>query len=612
MVDGKIEVVGELVRMTLNRDSWTRNFRRYWAFESVRNRYLILRYGLSQIVNTLLDLAILAFIMPLVSLMSSGGDAQIFSKSWLSSFTGDGSTRDSIIKIFLLILVGYTLKSIVQILTKYRAKVIRLKLSIEMSDRLFRSYLDEEYEWHTRMPSPLLVRNVNEAFLVIDHQVTPLIVVASESILVASIVILFFFVQPVATLCAGILVAAASFAIFRILSAKVQQLGVERLEQDSLRVTLLTQSFTGIRDVKLLSLENRLITEVSSRNTRALGAANTSVLVGEVTPILLELTVMASISILVVVGVVLGLETSKLLPLLAFFSVGAIRMIPSFARISSAFQLLRYSATRVSTILDSLENSAQSQTKTSLIEDWNGTGEEQQAITLRDISFKYRAANSGALSNVTFSLPQGSILGITGVSGSGKTTLLDIAMGLLHPDTGSIEIMGTPLGARQRDDFAYVSQDVFLFSGSLKENILMGTSAEKVSAERMQEILDFADATDFVESMENGLETLLGERGVNLSGGQRQRIGLARAIAQDPKLLVLDEATSSLDEFSQTKILSNLRSLGISIIMISHSVTSLENCDRLLLLERGRIIADGSPSEVLLRYQEIHQQEPLD
>ena len=596
----------------MSKESWLQNCRRYWKLESLQNRRRILLYGLGQSFSTLLDLAILAFVMPLITLMSSGGKDDALSNSWLSSITGDGSASDSIIKIFLLMLVGYIFKSLAQSITKYRAKIIRTRLSIEISDKLFRSYLNENYEWHTKSASPLLVRNVNEAFLVVDHQITPLIITISESILVIAIVSLFMFVQPLATLCAGLLVALVSLMMFRILSTRIQHLGTERLEQDGLRVSLLTQAFAGIREVKLLSLESRLIRDVSLRNRRALGAANNSVLIGELTPIMLELTVMASICILVIVGVILGIETSNMLTLLAFFSVGAIRMIPSFARISSAFQLLRFSTKRVSTILESLERSSRIGDFPTRSLDRENLLDVENALTCRDVFFRYQGADENTLSNISFSLPTGTMLGLTGTSGSGKTTLMDIAMGLLHPDSGVIEILGSSSENIKWGDIAYVSQDVFLFSGSLQENILMGTSSESLAPNRMREVLELADLTNFVASLENGLSTVLSEKGATFSGGQRQRIGLARAIAQNPKLLVLDEATSSLDDFSEKRILSNLRNLGTSIIMISHSLTSLEHCNRLLLLEKGCIIADGTPSEVLKKYHEIHLPEAFD
>lgn len=590
--------------------TWRRNLRHYWHIESRKNHLLIVLYAISQMVTTILDLAVLAFVMPLLSLMTSGVESKEFSDSWLALIVGRSDSSATIVKIFLLLTLFYVVKSLLQGLAKIGAKAIRSKLSVEISDRLFHSYLKEDYEWHTRSQSPVLVRNVSEAYLVIDQQITPLIVAISESVLILSIFTFLILIQPVATLSAGIFVAAVSMVFFKLISRKVHHLGATRLEQDGSRASLLSQSFSGIREVKLLNLEEKLIHEISAKNKGAIEAANGSVLIGELTPLVLESTIMSGVSILVVLGALGGVENSVLLSFLAVFSIGCIRVIPSAARVSSSFQLLKYGTDRVSTILNSLALSESIDTTTvsqsKSIDTNQISADSSPILELADVSFEYQSASSASLSNIKFSLNRGTILGLTGISGSGKTTLMDITMGLLHPTEGSVAIFGSSQNKSLICDIAYVSQEVFLFNGSIRENICMGSPNKDFSEDAMNQILKMADLDGFIKSLPSGLESTLDEGAANLSGGQRQRIGIARALAQFPKLLVLDEATSSLDDFAQKRILSNLRSLEISIIMISHDIESLRSCDRLLLLDKGCLVADGSPIEVLAKYRELH------
>ena len=311
----------------------------------------------------------------------------------------------------------------------------------------------------------------------IDHQNTPLIVAISESVLILFRFTFLILIQPVATLSAGIFVAAVLIVFFKLISRNVHGLGAKRLEQDGSRASLLSQSLPGIREVKRLNLEEKLTHETYPKNRGTNEAANGSVLFGELTPLALELTIVAGVSILVVLGALGRVENSAFLSFLAVFSIGCTRVIPSPAGVSSSFQLLKYGTDRVSTILDSSAKSESNDTSTlsqsKLTETKQVSTDSSPILELTDVSFE-RQFCSASLSNIKFSLNRGTILGLTGINCSGKTTLMDITIGLIRPTEGSVVIFGSSQNKAHICDIAYVSQEVFLFNESIRDNICLG------------------------------------------------------------------------------------------------------------------------------------------
>ena len=237
-------------------------------------------------------------------------------------------------------------------------------------------------------------------------------------------------------------------------------------------------------------------------------------------------------------------------------------------------------------------------------------------VHVQRLGFKYPSQTSFALENITFKINSGTTLAIIGSSGSGKTTLADCILGLLEPTSGKIEI-----GENSPEKFiekypgaiAYVSQDVSLFDGSILENIAFALPNELINLQKVDSVLKKAHIYDFVQSLPKGINTIVGERGTRLSGGQRQRIGIARALYGDPKLLVLDEATSSLDaetEFFITSMLKELRG-QVTIISIAHRLSTVMHSDLVLFLRNGHLAGSGKFDELVQQHPDLARQAEL-
>lgn len=222
----------------------------------------------------------------------------------------------------------------------------------------------------------------------------------------------------------------------------------------------------------------------------------------------------------------------------------------------------------------------------------------KQGINLENVCFRYDLGEPAyALQKVNLHIPANRMTAIVGHSGAGKSTLVDVVMGLLKPESGSVMIDGIPLTddilLSLRESLGYVSQDPFLFNTSIRDNLLM--VKPHAEEEQLWEALQFSSAADFVRKLPQGLDTLIGDRGVRLSGGERQRLILARAMLKKPSILILDEATSALDNENEAKIQEVLEQLKgkMTIIVIAHRLSTIRDADEVIVMEEGKIIQVG-------------------
>jgi ABC-type multidrug transport system fused ATPase/permease subunit len=224
-------------------------------------------------------------------------------------------------------------------------------------------------------------------------------------------------------------------------------------------------------------------------------------------------------------------------------------------------------------------------------------------VSLKNVHFQYPDSLKPALSEISFEITQGSITSIVGASGSGKSTLADVILGVLSPSEGKVEVSGKPVLEALKNwpgATAYVPQEVALINGTIRENVAVGFDPDAVSDTQILKALKLAQLEELVLSQPNGIRTFIGERGTRLSGGQRQRLGIARALFTNPKLIVLDEATSSLDSATEADIsgaIHNLRGI-VTVVMIAHRLSTVKESDQLIYLSEGRIVCQGTFEQV--------------
>ncbi|MBO5882378.1 MAG: ABC transporter ATP-binding protein [Alistipes sp.] len=269
------------------------------------------------------------------------------------------------------------------------------------------------------------------------------------------------------------------------------------------------------------------------------------------------------------------------------FAVAAIRLVPSIRGIMTSWSTIRYNRYSIETMIDAEEQDLS--TVTPDTERLN----LRSSIELRDISFTFDDATKPTIENFSLTIKKGERVGIQGTSGVGKTTLFNLILGLYTPTSGTITVDGTPLTKHNirkwQNAIGYVSQSVFITEGTLAENVAFGCDPNDIDHERIMQALENADLKEFVESLENGIDTRIGEQGSRISGGQRQRIGIARALYKGCEVLLFDEATSSLDNRTEKNINEAIERLStenksLTIVVIAHRDSSIGYCDRIITL----------------------------
>jgi ABC-type multidrug transport system fused ATPase/permease subunit len=237
-------------------------------------------------------------------------------------------------------------------------------------------------------------------------------------------------------------------------------------------------------------------------------------------------------------------------------------------------------------------------------------------VELINVTFSYSDNSDSVLNQVNLDIDAGQIVAIVGPSGAGKTTMADIILGVISPDKGSVKISNhSPLTAIEKwpGAIAYVPQDVMVSNSSIRENVGLGYSNEEINDNLVLQALKIAHLDKFIQTLPEGLQTNVGDRGTKLSGGQRQRLGIARAVFTKPKLLVLDEATSSLDGQSESDISDSINDMRgeITVILIAHRLSTVKNADKVVYLEGGKIVSVGTFEEVRKNVPNFEKQASL-
>jgi HlyD family secretion protein len=304
-------------------------------------------------------------------------------------------------------------------------------------------------------------------------------------------------------------------------------------------------------------------------------------------------------------------DLATILPMLALYALAGFKVLPAIQQIyhavatikgsSAAFEAIKEDLKSSRFIDDQRDASGKSTEGTAPIEGL------KRSIVLLDITFTYPGKIQPALQSLSLKIPANKSIGFVGATGSGKSTLVDLVTGLLAPDAGKILVDGVPLTPRNirswQDKIGLVSQSIFLSDASIKENVAFGIPTERIDTQRVLEVLKLAHLDELIDELPDGIETRVGERGVQLSGGQRQRVGIARSLYHNPEILVFDEATSALDGITEKSIMEAIHNFSgkKTIILIAHRFTTIQQCDLIYYMDKGRVIDQGSYKELMAR-----------
>lgn len=507
---------------------------------------------------------------------------------------GNPSQKELIIGSMLLLISLYLIKASFLGMLSWMQNRFVLRTGAGLSERLFIGYLRQPWPFHLKRNSAQLILNINNEVSLFTGTLQSAMVVATDSLLLLGIIGLLLTVAALETFVVVCVVGVIVFVYQSILKSKLSTWGLSRQYHDGLRIQLLQEGFGGAKDVKLMGREDNFCLQYNEHNFKVANIAANLRTLTDLTRLILELIGISGLGLLVILLIVHGIALEALLPSLGLFAAAAFRMLPSVNRITSSLQNAQYLIPAVNKIYDELkliENIPCLQ-RASLLP-------FNVSITLDNVDYRYANEGGKTLQKIKIEIKHGSTVGFIGPSGAGKSTLVDIILGLLAPESGVVKVDGVDIQSNLRgwqNQIGYVPQSIFLTDDSIRRNIAFGISESEIDDCAVEKAYKAAHLDKLINMLPNGVNTLVGERGVRLSGGQRQRIGIARALYHNPSVLVLDEATSSLDLDTEKEVMLAVNAMHgeKTIIIVAHRLSTLRNCDVLYKLDSGRLVQEGS------------------
>lgn len=587
-----------------------RNFRVMPAFRKIyailspseRKRAMVL-LGL-MVIGMILETAGISLFIPAITLLIQGDiAAQYPAVVPMLTMLGNPSQQLLVIGGTLTLVCVYFIKTLYLAFLAWWQTRFAFSLQKRISQQLFTTYLYQPYTFHLQRNSAQLIRNATGEVSIFTYKtLLPGMLFITEMLVLLGVGSLLMLVEPVGAIIVALTLGGTSWGFHRATKNSISRWGEARQHHEGLRIQHLQEGLGGAKEVKLLGRESNFLGKYSTHNIQSARVGEYQITLQQLPRLWLELLAVTGMTLLILSMIAQDRDLLQIAPTLGLFAIAAFRLMPSMSRILGAVQSLRFGLPVINTLHEELNLVTP---KTVEKVQSNNIAVLQKAVRLVDIGYTYPGASKPALQGLNVSIQQGETIGFIGSSGAGKSTLVDILLGLLTPDSGVVSVDSIDIRKNPRnwqDQIGYVPQNIFLTDDTLCSNIAFGLPPEQVNENAVWRAIQAAQLEDFVRGLPQGLETMVGERGVRLSGGQRQRIGIARSLYYDPEVLVLDEATSSLDVDTENEVMQAVRSLHGSktIIIVAHRLSTVEYCDRLYRLEQGRVVEEGVPAEMLL------------
>lgn len=469
---------------------------------------------------------------------------------------------------------------------------------VTLQDTLMRAYQHMPYTEFLRRNSAEYVQSIGDQTTYFAAVVQVGLRVTSEGLVTAAILAFLGWQDPKALAILAVFLGLMIAGYDRLLRRRLGAYGRQANDAAVLMVRGIHQGIEGLKEIRILGKEDhfrRMATRGASDFARFRARAD---MVTRVPRYLVELGMVVFVVGMVFVSLMLHENPGLVLPSFSVIAVAALRMIPAANTLSTGLIDLRYYRDAISRLhRDAVQARGLPLEETG--RQARADAEPFRTLSLDRVTFSHQGASQPVLRDLSLRITAGESVGLIGASGAGKTTLIDVMLGLLEPQQGAIAYNGRPLRdalGEWRSHVAYLPQQPFLIDDSLRCNVALGVDEADIDDARVHEALQQARLAELVGEWPDGLETLLGERGVRLSGGQRQRVILARAFYHGRHVLVMDEATSALDRDTEREIVEEIRQLKgrHTIVVIAHRPSTVQHCDRICLLENGRLIELGS------------------
>lgn len=561
----------------------------------------------AMVVRGLLEVVGVASIMPFMAVVANEGVIQtnkyLF---WAYSFLGFDTSRRFLLALGLLAFCILLVNNVLAAVTDwFLVKFTHLRCHT-LARRLLAGYMSRPYVWFlTRNTADMGANILNEVTNYMKGVLRPFMEMLAKGIVSIFICALLLQVDVLLVVIVSLVLGGAYGTIFYFVRKRLTRAGKDRVYDSRRQYKYINEALTGIKDIKVLGREQYFFDSFSKHSYRANYNQAIYQIVSQLPRYVLELIAFGGILLIVLYFIAVRQNTENIIALIALYAFAGYRLMPALQGVFSGVTSLKFNLSVLHRITEDL-------TEQFVVEDtlkeWKDATTVlplNDNIALKDIEFAYPGSDSHVLKKFNITIRANSTIGLVGTTGAGKTTAVDILLGLLSADSGQLLIDGQVIDGSNRrawqKNIGYVPQHIFLCDDTVGRNIAFGLPDNQVDQQAVEESAAIADIHDFIiNELPDGYDTVIGERGVRLSGGQRQRLGIARAIYHDPDILVLDEATSSLDGITEDNIMQAIQKLAKkkTIIMIAHRLTTLKECDVIHFLHQGRVLASGTYREL--------------
>jgi ABC-type multidrug transport system fused ATPase/permease subunit len=580
-------------------------------FLSKKQRIFFLKVQILVCIQSFLEVISVVILMPYMNLV---GNLNLIKSNYyfslLYSFFDFDNEYNFMIFLSILISIFFLISTYISIFTLKKVTFLGVSLGMDMAKQLYKYYLGQSWLFHTKNNTSTILNKVSiETSRITSSIMLPFIVAVSKLVLILFMYIALLIVNPKLTLFSTVIICLLYYFLFKIVEKKLHKHGQNLSSQQENRFKSVNEGLGGIKQIILFNNQSDYI-GIFDESSNQYSKSFTKIQVLTTAPkFILELVAVILVIFFILYTLIVDQKNSlDLLPVLSVYGLAGYKMLP-------AFQSVYFLLASVKGNFSAFENIKKDFYDSLEVEKKNYNFQEKlldfkNRIEFKNVCFDYDYTRKVTISDFNMIFEVKKKIGIVGPSGAGKSTLVDLFLGLLTPTKGQIIVDGTELNNFNMKSWqkkvSYVPQDTYLIDDTIQKNITFGSKfnkADKSDKEKLKTILTKVELNDFINSLPSGIDTAIGERGVQLSGGQKQRIAIARALYQDREVLVLDEATSSLDMIVEKEIMKNINDSfnEKTILIIAHRLSTIENCDYIYFIENGRILDVGTYKELVVK-----------
>ena len=572
-----------------------------YIFDSRQKRqFLVL--GIMILIGGLFETVGVSMLMPIVTTILDPSDVieKINNYPVLPSLLKalHVTNKDQLIMLLLgVLIVIYIVKNFYLLYMVRRQNTFIARTRNDMISRVMREFLNRPYEEYLSADIPTTFRLTDSDIPQTFALVLCLLQLSTELVVSVCLCTVLLIINWQMTLFVIAILGLMTLFNSKVLKPILNSIGKKNQETASRIAKWRIQAIYGVKDVKVLNREDFFIRNYYESGKVGADLARDYTTLNNMPRLMIEMVFMVFILLFILIYIARGGDVTLLAAQLIAFAVAAMRIMPSVNRINTYMTEIAYEEASLNYVYENLTDAMKSNAKMRAIVP-DDTGEALQLtdrIRLQDITFRYPDGDKNIFTDASMEVRKGESVGIMGASGAGKSTIVDILLGLLHAQGGEILCDGQNIFTNYPSWLAlvgYIPQSIYLVDESIRDNIAFGIDADRIDDERIWAVCEEAQLASFIRTLPEGLDTKIGDRGVRLSGGQRQRIGIARALYNDPEILVFDEATSALDNDTEKALMEAINSFHgkKTMIIIAHRLNTIEKCDRIYKVENEKLI----------------------